>query len=509
MKKSDPSARGPQTASLGKGLLVGTAATLLVGAAAVAALTYALTLEEMNEVFDQRLQQVALAVSASLSASVSPSVLTSVSASVLPSTPAAASVDPTRAAPAVAAADEDGEIDFVTQIWHPDGRLEYSTHPGAGPPFATAPGLSQVQSGGRGWHVMTVVGNGRIVRAAQPAEERSDLASDAALNLVAALLAVFAGVGAVIIFTLRRAGRALDQAAATIASRSARSLEPIGAAGLPSELAPLVTAVDSLMQRLANALAAQRRFVADAAHELRTPVTALRLQVQLLERAGRDDASAETSDAPSRGPNDDASDGASERKSRSAHARQAALAELHAGVARAQRLVEQLLVLSRAEPDAPLLRSRFDLGDLLRAVVAERLPAARLRGIDLRGLAQAVLPIDADRHQIEILLRNLVDNALLYGGAAGPVEVIGEALPGLLRLRVIDRGPGIAPDDRVRVFDRFWRGSLDAGGEEIQGSGLGLSIVRAVAQRHGATVSIHDGPQGSGVELRVEFPADS
>ncbi len=460
-------------ASLGKGLLAGTAVTLLVGATAVAALTYALTLDEMNELFDQRLQQVALAVSASVSASAAVSTLSSGGAPTV------------AAAPAVAAADEDGEIDFVTQVWHPDGRLEYSTHPGAGPPFSAAPGLAQVLADGRRWHVMTVVGNGHIVRAAQPTEERSDLASDAALNLVAALLAVFAGVSAVIVLTMRRAGRALDNAAATIAGRSARSLEPIGPEGLPSELAPLVAAVDSLMQRLSNALAAQRRFVADAAHELRTPVTALRLQVQLLERAGRGDTS------------DDKNDGA----------RDAALAELRAGVARAQRLVEQLLLLSRAEPDAPLLRSRFDLGDLLRSVVAERLPAARLRGIDLRAVAETILPIDADRHQIELLLRNLVDNALLYGGAAGPVEVIGEAPPGLRRLRVIDRGPGIAADDRARVFDRFWRGSLDAGGDEVQGSGLGLSIVQAVAQRHGATVSIHDGPQGRGVELRVDFPA--
>jgi signal transduction histidine kinase len=245
------------------------------------------------------------------------------------------------------------------------------------------------------------------------------------------------------------------------------------------------------MQRLSVAFVTQRRFVADAAHELRTPATALRLQLQLLERADN---------APTR---------------------EAAMAELKTGINRAQHLIEQLLLLSRVEPDAPMqVREAVDLGDLVRQVVGVLSVTAEHKRIDLGAalpdksddLSPGSLVVDGNRHQLTVLLNNLVGNALRYTPAGGVVDVKVSRDDGLLTLRVVDNGPGVEPDERERVFDRFYRGrNLRNGeapqGDEDTGSGLGLAIVKAIADQHGAVVSLYEAPSGQGLEVRVVFSA--
>jgi signal transduction histidine kinase len=251
------------------------------------------------------------------------------------------------------------------------------------------------------------------------------------------------------------------------------ALHPIPLASHPPELHLLVSAINDLMARLGSALALQRNFLADAAHELRTPIAALRLQLQLLERA--------SGEAP----------------------RAAALGELRAGIARAQHLVEQLLQLSRLGPETPALkRETVDLAELARSTVANFSARADEQGVDLGAVAKGAAIVEGDAQQLSILLNNLVDNAVRHTPAGGRVDVSAGQREGRPCLSVSDSGPGIPAAERERVFDRFYRSSAHA--PASTGSGLGLAIVRAVAQRHGADVTLADAP-GGGLTVSVLF----
>ena len=326
--------------------------------------------------------------------------------------------------------------------------------------------------------MQTVVRADRVVQAAQRAAAQQEEAAESAATLLLPFALLIAVIGAFMMFALRRGLRPLDAAAADIAARSAASLASIDDRDMPREIVPLVSAINGLMQRLASAFARQRLFVAEAAHELRTPVTALRLQLQLLE-AARDDA-----------------------------ARRAATAELRAGVNRSQRLIEQLLQMSRVEPGGAARQvTAVALDDRVRAAAARFNALAVHRGIDLGAQAEQSIVVQGDAHELDTLIDNLIDNALRHTPAGGVVDVVADVLQGRPTLRVIDSGPGIAADQRERVFDRFHRGENAAALHGEIGSGLGLAIVRAIADRHGATVSLHDTASGHGLEARVTFAA--
>jgi two-component system OmpR family sensor kinase/two-component system sensor histidine kinase QseC len=241
--------------------------------------------------------------------------------------------------------------------------------------------------------------------------------------------------------------------------------------GLPDEVAPVVQSLNALLQRLERSLGAQRAFVADAAHELRSPLTALKLQLQLLRRAP-DEAT-----------------------------RAAALDGLGAGIDRAARLVEQLLTLARSEPATGALE-RVDVAELVRGVIADMHAFALARGSDVAlDAPPEAVEILGDRAALVALARNLVDNALRYAPAGTRVDVAVAREDDHALLRVDDAGPGIPAAERERVFDRFYRRASDEGG-----SGLGLAIVRSVAERHGATVTLADAP-GGGLRVTVRFQA--
>jgi signal transduction histidine kinase len=236
-------------------------------------------------------------------------------------------------------------------------------------------------------------------------------------------------------------------------------------------VAPLVDSINGLLGRLGGALARQREFVADAAHELRTPLTALRLQLQLAERA---------SDPLER---------------EQAHAR------LREGIARATRLVEQLLALARAEPDAATPREPIDLAGVVRAIGASHDANARSRGLDLVIEAGDPIPVLAHGGALETLVETLLDNAIRYTPAGRVVlRALRQGRHALLEID--DTGPGIPAAERERVFDRFYRGPDAPEG----GSGLGLAIARRIAEAHGGAIHLEDAPAGSGLRVRVELP---
>jgi signal transduction histidine kinase len=254
-------------------------------------------------------------------------------------------------------------------------------------------------------------------------------------------------------------------------------MAPLAADNVPEELRPLAMSLNALLARLDEAMSAQRRFTADAAHELRTPLAALKLQVGLAKRA-HDEAE-----------------------------RASAMTELEAGVDRASHLVEQLVTMARLEPESPDRRNEeVDLVALAREAIVARASLAGDKRIDL-GLTRASnAAVRGDPAMLAMLIGNLLDNALRYTPDGGRIDVAVDAAPDGARLSVIDTGPGIAPADRERVFERFHRGRLQDDGQ-VTGSGLGLSIVRRIANAHGATVTLGEGPDGRGLAVDVRFPS--
>ncbi|MDB5868091.1 MAG: integral rane sensor signal transduction histidine kinase, partial [Polaromonas sp.] len=324
----------------------------------------------------------------------------------------------------------------------------------------------------------------------QTVQIAQDLSARTVRARVLALRAVlpFAGLTPLLMLAvwwiIKRSLAPIERTRRAVASRAADDFSPLAADGLPDEVRPLVDELNLLFGRVRTAFEAQKNFVADAAHELRSPLTALKLQAQALRRADADP-----------------------------EAREAGIARLNQGMDRAIRLVEQLLLLAREEAgpaQAGGSAGRVDLQALVKLAVADVLPQARRKQIDL-GLAdsppgqfaQEGLEVSGQAEALRILLRNLLENAVKYTPAGGQVDVSLDTRQGRPVLRVEDSGPGIAPQDRARVFDRFFRAS-DAALET--GSGLGLAIVKAIADRHGATLALDRSARLGGLQVEVRFP---
>ena len=277
-------------------------------------------------------------------------------------------------------------------------------------------------------------------------------------------------LGAWLWIATRRGLRPLDAVAEQIAARQPQHLDPVEPVSAPAEIRPLVESINQLFARVERTLESERRFTADAAHELRTPLAALAAQAQVAMRA-RDDRE-----------------------------RQHAFSQLATSSQRASRLVDQLLTLARLDPGGTVPAGTVSLDGLAEEICAMYGALAVDKDIALTLEAQpATVPGDADA--LRILLRNLVDNAIRYTPGGGRVMVsVGADL-----ISVADTGPGIPVAERTRVFDRFHR----LAGQDIQGSGLGLSIVARIAERHGASVELADGDGGRGLRVTVRFPVSA
>lgn len=374
-------------------------------------------------------------------------------------------------------APSDAAYDFVVQVWSLDGVRVYLSRPHTVLPDVTTLGYATVRTQEGRWRVYGVQAVSRVIQVAQPMSVREHQAVQLALRTLAPFALLLPLLAALIWLAVGQALKPLERLTGLVKVRRVGALEPLPDAALPDEVQPLVGALNDLLARLNAALERERAFMADAAHELRTPLTALHLQVDMLARA-----SGETE-------------------------RSAAMEQLSAGVQRAIRLVEQMLALAREEPRTPARHVPVDLESLAREVVAELVPLADARRIDL-GLSQArPLTVSGDREALSTLLRNLIDNAVRYSGEGGRVDVTVEdgGSPGArcAQLAVTDSGPGIPPEERARVFDRFYRRA----GTALPGSGLGLAIVKAIADAHGAGLTLTSGPEGRGLRVVVTFPA--
>ena len=375
--------------------------------------------------------------------------------------------------------EEASAFDLYVQIWGQDGRQIFRSTRSALPPRAVL-GFSDVEANGSRYRVYTLQTPLQTVQIAQDLSARTARARTLALRAVLPFAWLTPLLMLAVWWIINRSLAPIERTRRTVASRAAGDFSPLEGDGLPDEVRPLVDELNLLFGRVRGAFEAQKHFVADAAHELRSPLTALKIQAQALRRTDADPA-----------------------------AREAGMARLNLGIDRAIRLVEQLLLLAREEAGtAPAGAAPADLRTVVQLAVADVLPQAGLKQIDL-GLAgnppgQDGLEVAGHGEALRILLRNLLENAVKYTPPGGQVDIRLAQQDGRPVLTVEDSGPGIAPANRVRVFDRFFRAS-DAAPET--GNGLGLSIVKAIADQHGATLALDRSERLGGLRVEVRFPA--
>ena len=369
----------------------------------------------------------------------------------------------------------DAAYDFVVQVWTLDGVRIYLSRPHSVLPNVTTLGFSTVTTSEGLWRVYGAQAMTKVIQVAQPMRVRKEQAVDLALKTLRPFALLLPVLGFLIWIAVGRALQPLQRLTTLVKARRVDALDPLPNERLPDEVRPLVDALNDLLVRLGVALDRERAFMADAAHELRTPLTALHLQMGTLSRAANE---AERNDA---------------------------MEKLSAGMQRAIRLVEQMLSLARQEPRVQPTRAPVPLADIARDVVAELVPLADAKQIDLGISNSQPAIVMGDPDALRTLTRNLVDNAVRYTPAGGRVDVSVEngSDSGQTLLKVVDNGPGIPPEERSRVLDRFYRPP----GTSPPGSGLGMAIVKAIADTHGATLELEAGPDGTGLAVSVRFPS--
>ena len=362
------------------------------------------------------------------------------------------------------------DSEYSVQVWGPDGSTIYRSN-GRELPSQAVLGFSDSRINGVRLRIYTLQTPEHTIQIAQDLDAREARARALAATAVTPVLLLapllMLAVGAVIGGSLAPLARMRRQ----VAARAARDLSPLSAEGVPAEVQPLVIELNALFARVHDTLQAQQHFVADAAHELRSPLTALKLQLQAAQRA------------------------------RDEETRRAATQQLGAGIERAIALVEQLLALARHEGAGEGAGEPVDLEEVARQAVSALLPTAHAKQLDLGLATSEPLVVQGNREALDLILRNLVDNAIKYTPAGGRIDIgMGRDAQGAW-LAVDDSGPGVPEADRERVFDRFYR----VPGTQASGSGLGLAIVRTVAQRLGAQVRLVQSPALGGARVELRF----
>jgi two-component system, OmpR family, sensor kinase len=431
--------------SIRRQLLFWLLAIVLLGVGIAGWLIYRQALAEANELFDYQLQEIAAA---------------------LPAEPFSQ----------ILGSRDTGDEGIVLQIWNRNGVLMYYSHPRAPLAPRAELGFSTERTEKGDWRVYGAIVGDNVVQLAQPLSVRNRLAANVALRTLWPLIILLPLLGVAVWGVVGRGLAPLRRVTGALDTRHPEALEPLPDARLPVEVRPLVHALNGLLERLAVALDTQKAFVADAAHELRTPLAAVQIQAQLVARAHDETTRSE------------------------------ALADLQSGVTRATRLAEQLLALARSEPDGREAAGTVDLASLLHDCVAAYAPLAQKRGVDLGIEISEPASVSGDPEALRVLFNNLIDNATKYTPGGGKVDVCVRNVEGHGVVQIADSGPGIPPEERNRVFDRFYRVGEGASRvrTDVAGSGLGLAIVRRIALKHHASVTLGDAPAG-GLLVTVTF----
>ncbi len=323
------------------------------------------------------------------------------------------------------------EEDYLIQVWDLDGTLRAEEIPAAtntAVPLYAAQGFYRKYIAHQSWRIYRADGVRSIVQIAQPESARRGMITETSVKLLLPLLLQVPLLMLAAWLSVRRGLKPLDLLSHAIAQRQPETLTAIDSGNQPAELQPLVVTLNELLARLNVALQQQRNFVADAAHELRTPIAALQLQLDLLERA------AQSAD------------------------RDNAVAQLRSGLRRIAHLTQQLLSIALAESRAEKsLYHTIDLATVLETVIERHLPLARARHQNLGVTQLESASIHCARNDIETVLDNLVSNAIRYTPRNGRIDLALSRDQSHAIIEVIDSGRGIPADERTRVFDRFYR----------------------------------------------------
>jgi two-component system OmpR family sensor kinase len=361
---------------------------------------------------------------------------------------------------------------IVVQAWDPDGRLLRSFPPGFNLPRQSKTGFANFETPEGGWRSYTWVLDDGTVQVSQRALVRRKLALKAALPAIITTFLLVPMSWLLVRWLVGRILSPVDHLADRLLARQPDGIQQLTAPDIPREIVPLVGAMNEALARVRDTLAAQRRFVSNAAHQLRTPLTALRIQMRNLRQLSNGAAAVEVLD------------------------------EMELGIRRMSALTGQLLALARVETLPPAEAAQpASLPDVLQEALAGVVPLAQSKDITLTAEPIPLLRIRAEPHDLVMLFSNLLDNAIRYTLPGGQVEIGLRPYGRNVTVEIADTGPGIPDGMLARVFDPFVRGS-----HEQEGTGLGLSIVKALAARIGAQVWLSNRQDGSGLVAWVELP---
>jgi two-component system, OmpR family, sensor kinase len=361
---------------------------------------------------------------------------------------------------------------IVVQAWDSDGRLLKAFPPGFDLPRQMKTGFSNFGTAENSWRSYTWVLDDGTVQVSQQARVRRELALKAALPALVTTFLLIPISWLLVRWVVGRILSPVDLLAHQLRARRPDSTQMLSSPDIPGEIAPLVGAMNESLSRVRAMVATQKQFVSSAAHQLRTPLTSLRIQVRNLRHS----------------PHHEAADDI--------------LNEMETGILRMSELTSQLLALARAETQPPSKISQpVPLADALQEAIASVITLAQSKGITLSSTEMAQVSVRAEQHDIVMLLSNLLDNAIRYTPQNGRVDLSSHAEGSMVTVEIADTGPGLPDDLLTRMFDPFVRAST-----EQEGTGLGLSIVKALAARSGAQVSLSNRVERGGLIARVVLP---
>ena len=363
------------------------------------------------------------------------------------------------------------------QVWR-EGKMILRSYSAPDMRMTTVDGYSDTDIDGEHWRMLSRSFPARDTQiiVGEHYEVRNELINTIIMNAFWPILLALPALTLLILIGINRGLKPLNRIAGEITDRNPNQLSPLELDNTPREIIPMMTSLNSLLQRLQTALESERRFTADAAHELRTPMAAIKAQAQVADRA------------------DNKED------------RMKALQQIIRGTDRVTHLVNQLLILARLDPEREVpLYDIIDLGPLVEEVSSELAHEAVNKQIHFELHGAENCRIRGEATSLSILARNLIDNAIRYTPEQGRVDIALKKTPDEVIFTVTDSGQGIPEHHRQRVMDRFYR----IVGNKQDGSGLGLSIVKRIVAQHSARLEIHTPKNGRGVAISVHFPAQT
>lgn len=423
-----------KTYSIKRFLIICITAAVLLVYALIGAVSYVVSKNELDELYDAHLMQVAETIASQ------------------PITQSNNQKRPSAQAKSI----NNEEVFYIRLIGKGENTL-YVSHPKQHIPLKTPIGFSNQKVGHQLWRVYTMQPQDAKIQVAQLLTGRDVTIQETALSLMLPQLLFIPLLVIVILMVIHRAFKPIRQLSDAILKRDSNDLTPFNMAQTPIELMPFVEAFNAFMNKVNTVVETLKQFTADAAHELRTPITALKLQHTLISQAENQEE------------------------------RNSAISSLGQGIARSEKIVSQLLTLARISvPDAKQSVEQISLVAVIKAVIESLLPLAQAKQIELALNSTVDFTIAGVPEQIHLMVHNVLENAIRYTPEQGEVDIAISATDSNIILEIKDTGPGIADEDIKHVFERFYRGTS----HDTQGSGLGLAIVSNIAALHHANIEL-------------------